>query len=81
MLSKMICNMHIYIDSDHKKEDFSSLRLYCTPAGTRLLCQHMFATWYYQILLKITELSVVSDPRSVLRDKQGPLTKLKLGFF
>ena len=38
--------LHIYIDADYKKHDFSRLRLYFMPAGTHLLCQHMLATYY-----------------------------------
>ena len=56
-----------------KKDDFSRLRLYCTPAGTHLPRQHTFAEFYQKILLKIPGLSVVSDPRNVLRHKQGRL--------
>ena len=44
MQTKTQYNLHIYIDADYKKDDFSRLRLYCTPAGTHFLCQHMFAT-------------------------------------
>ena len=46
MQTKTQYNLQIYIDADSKKEDFPRLRLYCTPAGTHLLCQHMFATYY-----------------------------------
>ena len=55
--------MQIYIDADYNKHDFSRLRLYFTRACTLLLCQHMFATYFQKILLKIPGLSVVSDPR------------------
>ena len=65
MLSKTWYNLKIYIDADYKKHDFS--RQYCTRAGTHLLCQHMFATYFQQILLKSPGFSVVSDPRKVLR--------------
>ena len=58
-----------------KKQDFLRLCLYCRPAGTHLLCQHMFATYYRKILLKSPGLSVVSDPRNVLRHKKERLTK------
>ena len=45
MLSKILYNRHFYIDADYKqKHEFSRLRLYFTPAGTHLLCQHVFAT-------------------------------------
>ena len=46
MLTKTLYNQHIYIDADYQKEDLSRLRPRCTPAGIRLLCQHMFATYY-----------------------------------
>ena len=46
MQTKALYILHIYIDADYKKDNFSRLRLYCTPAGTHLLCQHMFATYY-----------------------------------
>ena len=46
MQTKTMYNLHIYIDADYKKHDFSRLRLYCTSAGTHLLSQHMFATYY-----------------------------------
>ena len=74
MQTKTFYNLHIYNDSDYKKDNFSRLRLYCTPAGTHLLRQHMFAAYYQKILLKSPGLSVVSDPRSVLWHKQGRLT-------
>ena len=44
MQSKTKYILHIYIDADYQKHDFSRLRLYCTPAGTHLLCQNMLAT-------------------------------------
>ena len=72
MLPKIWYNLHIYIDADYKQHDFS--RLYCTRAGTHLLCQHTVATYFQWILLKSPGLSVVSDPRNVLRLKQGRLT-------
>ena len=46
MFTKALYNRHIYIDADYRKDEFSRLRLYCTPAGTHLLFQHMFATYY-----------------------------------
>ena len=52
MQTKALYILHIYINADYKKDDFSPLRLFCTPAGTHLLCQHMFATYYLEILLK-----------------------------
>ena len=75
MLSKTLYILHVYINSDYKIHDISRLRLYCTPSGTHLLCEHTFATYYQKTLLKSLGLSVVSDPRNVLRDKQGHLTK------
>ena len=57
-----------------KKDDFSRIHLYCTPASTHLLCQHTFAAFYQWILLKRPGLSVVSDPRNVLRHSQERLT-------
>ena len=80
MQTKTLYNLLIYIIADYKKDDFSRLRLYCTPAGTHLLRQHTFAAYYQYILLKSPGLSVVSDPRNVLRHKQGRLTMQKLGF-
>ena len=74
MQTKTLYNLLIYIDGNYKKVDFSRLRLDCTPAGTHLLRQHTFAAYYQQILLKGPGLSVVSDPRNVLRHKQGRLT-------
>ena len=71
---KTLYNLHFYNSSDYKKDKFSGLRLYCTPAGTHLLRQHTFAAYYQKILLKSPGLSVVSDPRIVLRHKQGHLT-------
>ena len=72
MLSKTWFNLHIYIDANYEKHDIS--RLFCTRAGTHLLCQHTFATYFQYILLKSPGLSVVSDPRNVLRHKRGRLT-------
>ena len=46
MLWKTLYNLRIYIDAHYKKHDFSRLRLYCTRAGTHLLCQHMFAMFF-----------------------------------
>ena len=80
MFTKTLYILHIYNDADYKKYVFSRLRFYCTPAGTHMLCQHRFATYYQQIILKSPGLVVVSDPRNALRDKQGRLTMQKLGF-
>ena len=44
MEAKALYNMHNYIDADYKKDNFSRVRLCCTPAGTHLICQHMFET-------------------------------------
>ena len=46
MHTKTLYNLLFYIDADYKKDDFLRLRLYCTPAGTHLLRQHMFAAYY-----------------------------------
>ena len=46
MQTKALYILHIYIDADYKKHTVSRVRLYCTPAGTHLLSQHMFATYY-----------------------------------
>ena len=46
MLSKTLYNLHFYIDADYKKHDLSRRHLYCMPAGTNLLCQHMSAMYY-----------------------------------
>ena len=74
MQTKALCILHIYIDADYKKFNSSRLRMYCTSAGTHALCQHMFATYYWQFLLKSPGLSVVSDPRIVLRHNRERLT-------
>ena len=74
MQTKTLYNLLVYINADYKIDDFSRLRLYCTPAGTHLLPQRRFAAFYQNILLKSPGLSVVSDPRNVLRHKQGRLT-------
>ena len=74
MQTKTLYNMHIYFDADFKNDDFSRLRLHCTPAGTHLLLQHTIAAYYQKILLRSLQLSVVSDPRNVLRHKQWLLT-------
>ena len=73
MQTKTMFNLHNYVDTDFERHDFSRLCLYCTPAGTHLLCQHTFATYYQKILLKSPSLSNVSDPRNVLRRKQRRL--------
>ena len=44
MQAKALHILHIYIDADYKKNNFSRLRLYCTPAGAHLLRQHRFTT-------------------------------------
>ena len=74
MHTKSLYNLLIYIDADYQKDDFSRLRLYCTPTVTHLLRQHTFAAYYQWILLKSPGMSVVSDPRNVLSHKQGRLT-------
>ena len=74
MQAKTLYNLLIYINADYRKDDFSRLRLHCTPAGTHLLRQHRFTANYQYILLKNPVLSVVSDPRNVLRHNQGRLT-------
>ena len=45
MQAKALHILHIYIDVDCKKADFSRLSLYCTPASAQLLRQHTFATY------------------------------------
>ena len=80
MQTKTLYHLLIYINADYKKVDFSRLRLYCTPAGTHLLRQHTFAAYYQYFFLRSPGLSVVSDPRNVLRHKQGRLTMQKLEF-
>ena len=75
MHTKTLYNLLIYIDADYQKDEFSRLRLYCTPAGTHLLRQDAFAAYYQKILLKSLGLSVVSDQRNVLSHKQGRLTR------
>ena len=52
MQTKTLYNLLIYIDEDYKKDDFSRLRLYRTPASTHLLRQHTLAAYYQLILLK-----------------------------
>ena len=74
MHTKTLYNLFIYIDADYQKDNFSRLRLYCTPADTPLLRQPTFAAYYQKILLKSPGLSVVTDPRNVLSHKQGRLT-------
>ena len=41
MLPKTLQNLHIHVDANYKKHDFSRLRIYRTPAGTYLLCQQV----------------------------------------
>ena len=74
MQTKTLYNLLIYNNADYKKNGFSHLIMYCTPAGTHLLRQHTFAASYQCISLKKPGLSVVSGPRNVLRRKQGRLT-------
>ena len=52
MLSKTLYKLHVYFHADSKKDSFSRIHLYCTPASTHLLCQHTFATYYQKISLK-----------------------------
>ena len=73
MQTKTLYNLLIYLDADYKKDDFSSLHLYCTPAGTHLLRQHTFTAFYRKIFSKSPGLSVIFDPRNVLRHKKGRL--------
>ena len=79
MQRKTLYNLLVYINADYKWDIFSRVRLYCTPAGTHFL-RHTFAACYQTILIKSPGLSVVSDPRNVLRHKQERLTLQKLGF-
>ena len=46
MHTKTLYNLLFYNDADYQKDDFSRLRMYCTPAGTHLLRQHTFAAYY-----------------------------------
>ena len=46
MQTKTLYNLHIHIDAEDKKDAFSRLRLYCTPACIHLLRQDMFATYF-----------------------------------
>ena len=46
MHTKTLHNLLNYIDADYQKDDFLSLHLYFTPAGTHLLRQHTFAAYY-----------------------------------
>ena len=46
MHTKILYNLLINIDADYQRDDFSRLRLYCTPPGTHLLRQHTFAAYY-----------------------------------
>ena len=74
MQTKTLYNLLISFDSDYKKDNFSRLCLYCTPACTHFLRQQTFAAYYQFILLKNPGLIVVSDPLSILRHNQGRLT-------
>ena len=73
-------NLQIYIDADYKKT-----RLF-TPAPLLYACRYSFAmsTHVCNVLsidfVKSPGLSVVSDPRNVLRHKQERLTMWKLEF-
>ena len=51
MQTKTLYNLLIYINADYKKDDFSRLRLYCTPARTHLLRHQTFAAYYQNIFL------------------------------
>ena len=44
MQTKALNILHVYIDADYKEHELSSLRLYCTSAGTHLLSLQMFIT-------------------------------------
>ena len=46
MQTKTLYNLHIHIDAEDKKDAFSRLRLYCTPACIQLLRQDMFPTYF-----------------------------------
>ena len=74
MQRKTLHNLLIYIDADYKNDDFSRLRLYCTPAGTICYIITRLQRIIKKILLKSPGLSVSCDPRNVLRHKQGRLT-------
>ena len=52
MQTRTLYNLLIYSNADYKKDNFSRLPLYCTPAGNHLLRQHTFAAYYQNILLK-----------------------------
>ena len=44
MQTKGMYILHIYNAAEYRKDDFLRLGLYCTPAGTHLLCQHTIET-------------------------------------
>ena len=46
MHTNSLYNLLLNIDEGYQKDDFSRLRLYCTPAGTHLLRQHTSAAYY-----------------------------------
>ena len=46
MQTKTLCILHPDNNAEYKKDEFSRLCLYCTPAGTHLLCEHVFATYF-----------------------------------
>ena len=71
MQTKTSYKLHIYVDADYKKRKRLRKKI---PAGIHLQRQHTFAAYYQKTLWKSPGLSVVCDPRNVLRHKQGRLT-------
>ena len=74
MLSKTLHNLHIYFDAAYKNKTFhacaSIVRLQVLICYVNTCLQSLIK----RFLLKSPSLSVVSDPRNVLRHKQGRLT-------
>ena len=80
MQTKAFYNLHIYIDADDIKDAISRLRLYYTPAMYSFaMSTHVCNVLIPDFFWKSPGLNVVSDPRNVLRDKQGRLIIQKVG--
>ena len=80
MQTKALYILHIYIDSDYKKDDFFTPTpvlyavqvLICSFATSTHVC-NVFSLGGFVKKSRCPGLTVVSYPRNVLRDKQGRL--------
>ena len=60
-------NLKLYLTADYNKDNLLNLRFSFRLADSRMLCWHIFAAYYYQIVVESPAFSVVSGPRKKVR--------------